>query len=198
MKLFVALLAAPLLAAQMASAASYKLDPAHSEIIFSVKHLMVSTVSGNFKKFDGSFDYDPAKKELKNLVVNIDTSSVDTRETKRDDHLKTEDFFASQKFPKMTFKGEKAEFDKDGKSAKVHGMLTIRDKTKPITLDVKEIGEAEFMGVKKLGFVATTDLDRKDFGLMWNKQMDKGGAIVGDKVTVRINGEANQEAPAKK
>ena len=143
----------------------------------------------------GSFDYDSAKKQIKNIIVDIDVASVNTNEPDRDKHLKTSDFFDAAKFPKMTFKSEKVEFE--GKKGKATGMLTIRDKTKPVVLNFTFNGETEFMGTTKVAFSASTQIDRKDFGLTWNKKLDKGGVAVGDEVTISIDGEANMAAPAK-
>ena len=185
-----------LLAAGMAHAAPFKLDPAHMEVGFSVKHLMISNVKGRFDKVSGSLDYDGAKKQIKDIVVDVDVASVSTNEPDRDKHLKSPDFFDAAKYPHMTFKSEKVEFD--GKKGKATGLLTIRDKTKKVTLDFTFNGETEFMGTKKIAFSATGQIDRRDFGLTWNKTLDKGGVAVGDEVTISVDGEANMLAPAKK
>jgi polyisoprenoid-binding protein YceI len=182
---------------QTASAAVYKLDPVHTTISFSVKHLMVSNVKGQFQKFEGAFDYDSAKKELKDLNVTIHANSINTNQSKRDDHLRSEDFLAVKTYPKIIFKQEKAEIAKDGKSAKIQGVLTIRDKTHPVYLEVTEIGETEFMGVKKIGFSAKTKINRKDYNVNWNKTLDGGGVVVGDDVSISIDGEADLQTTKK-
>ncbi len=174
-------------------AATYKLDPAHSQVGFSVKHLMVTNVKGDFKKFDGKFNYDSAKKEVKDIDVSIDTESIETGVPDRDAHLKGNDFFDAKKYPKITFKSQKAELTPDGKTTKIKGMLTMRDKTLPVVLDVTNNGEVEFMGVKKIGFSASTKVNRKDWGVSWNKALDKGGVAVSDDVMIVIEGEANLE-----
>ena len=181
-------------------AATYKLDPAHSQVGFSVKHLMVTNVKGEFKKFDGKFNYDSAKKEVKDIDISIDTESIETGVVDRDTHLKSNDFFDAKKYPKITFKSQKAEITPDGKTTKVKGMLTMRDKTLPVVLDVINNGEAEFMGVKKVGFSASTKVNRKDWGVSWNKGLDKGGVVVSDDVMIVIEGEANLDdgKPVKK
>ncbi len=186
--------------ASMAQAGFYKLDLAHSQVGFTVKHLMVTNVKGSFKKFDGQFNYDPTKKELKDIDVVIDTESIETGVPDRDGHLKGEDFFNAKKYPKITFKSQKGEMSADGKTSKVKGMLTMRDKTLPAVLEVINNGEVEFMGVKKVGFSATTKVNRKDWGVSWNKALDKGGVAVSDEVTIVIDGEANLEEakPVKK
>jgi polyisoprenoid-binding protein YceI len=184
-----------LLLAGAAQAAPFHLDPSHMEAGFSVKHLMISNVKGRFDKVTGSFDYDSAKKQIKDIVVEIDTNSVNTNEKDRDTHLRSPDFFDAAHYPKMTFKSDKVEFD--GKKGKAMGHLTIRDKTKPVTLDFVSNGEIEFMGTTKVAFSATTKIDRKEFGLTWNKKLDKGGVAVGDEITISIDGEANKVVPAK-
>lgn len=186
-------------AALSASAAIYKLDPGHLEVGFSVRHMMISNVKGHFDKVTGSFDYDAAKKTLKNVEVTIETASITTSQADRDKHLTGPDFFDVAKYPKMTFKSEKIEFD--GKKGKMTGPLTIKDKTKNVTLDFTYNGETEIMGTKKVGFSAHGTINRKDWGMTWNKNMDHGGVAVGDEVTLNIEGEGNAEgapAPAKK
>ncbi len=182
--------------AGLAHAAPYTLDASHMEIGFSIKHLMISNVKGRFDKSTGSFDYDSAKKQIKNIDITIDVASVNTNEPDRDKHLRSPDFFDVAKFPKMTFKSDKVEFD--GKKGKAVGTLTIRDQSKPVTLDFTLNGEAEMMGTKKVAFTATTKIVRKDFGLTWNKNLDKGGVAVGEEVDVTIDGEGNMVGPAKK
>ena len=196
MKLFVMMF----LFAASATAGVYKLDPAHSQAAFTVKHLMVTNVKGDFKKFEGKFNYDSAKKELKDIDVVIDTDSIETGVADRDNHLKGNDFFDAKKYPKIIFKSQKGEMAADGKTGKVKGMLTMRDKTLPVVLDVTNNGEVEFMGVKKIGFSATTKVNRKDWGVSWNKSLDKGGVAVSDEVIINIEGEANLDdgKPAKK
>ncbi len=180
-----------------AYAAPYELDPTHLEVGFSIKHLMISNVKGRFDKVSGKLDFDPAKKNLKDLVVDIDVASVNTSNKDRDDHLKNEDFFDVKKFPKMTFKSTKTDWSKDGKTVKITGDLTIKDKTKSVVLDTVYTGEAEFYGTKKIAFTGTTKFNRKDFGLTWNKALEAGGVAVGEEVNVQIDGEANLIAAKK-
>lgn len=178
-----------LLVSGVAQAAPYTLDTTHMDVGFSVKHLMISNVKGRFDKVAGSFDFDSSKKQIKDIDVTIDVSSVNTNEPDRDKHLKNADFFDVEKFPKMTFKSDKVEFD--GKKGKIFGTLTIKDKSKKVALDFTFNGEAEFMGTKKVAFSASTKIDRKEFGLTWNKNLDKGGVAVGEEVTITIDGEGN-------
>lgn len=185
-----------LASAMSAHATAFKIDEKHSSVGFSIKHLMISNVKGSFNKFSGTFDYDAAKKQVKDVEVTIDTNSISTNEPDRDAHLRNADFFDVQKYPKITFKSTKVEFD--GKKGKATGPLTIKDKTKTVTFDFTYGGEAEMMGTKKVAFSAGTTINRKDFGLNWNKNLDKGGVAVGDDVIITIEGEADAAAPAKK
>lgn len=175
-----------------ANAANYKLDVSHTEVGFSVKHLMLSNVKGRFNKFEGSFEFDPEKQTLDKVTVSIDVASIDTNEKKRDDHLRDKDFFSAAAFPKITFVSEKVEY-KNKKPSVVYGLLTIKDKSQKIKLDVDYKGSiVDPMGNKKVVFVASTKINRKDFGMTWNKPMDKGGVVVGDEVQITIEGQANQ------
>lgn len=178
-----------------ASAAPYTIDPSHTEVGFSVKHLMISNVKGRFKKFSGSFDFDPGKNHLSDINVEIDTASIDTNEPDRDKHLRSNDFFDVDKYPKMTFKSEKIGYVGE-KPIKAIGTLKIRDKTKSVSLDLDYRGTAtDAWGNHILAFSATSKINRKDFGIKWNKALDKGGWTVGDDVIINIEGEA---MPARK
>lgn len=179
--------------APAARAAEWTLDASHTEVGFDVKHMMVTDVHGVFDKYTGTITVDDKDPTKANINVEIDVASVNTRSEKRDGHLKSPDFFDAAKFPKMTFKSTKV--TKGGKKGtfKVAGDLTIRDVTKPITLDVilseewtdpKEWGGNVHRGVK-----ATGKINRADFGLTWQTKLDKGGVVVGDNVTIEINAE---------
>jgi len=177
--------------ASTASATPFAIDPAHTDVGFSVKHLMISNVKGHFKKFSGTFDFDVAKTQLNNVNVEVDTASIDTNEPDRDKHLRSNDFFGVDKFPKMTFKSDKIEYA-DGKPNKIIGTLKIRDKSKTVTFDLDYRGSIkDAWGNPKVAFAATTKIDRKDFDVKWNKALDKGGVTVGDEVTILIEGEAS-------
>lgn len=185
-----AVLVSLLLVSGIAQAAPYKLDTAHMNVGFSVKHLMISNVKGRFDKVTGTLDYDSAKKQVKNIDIVIEASSIDTNEADRDKHLRNSDFFDVEKFPKITFKSDKVTFN--GKKGKAVGTLTIKDQSKPVTLDFTNNGEIDFNGTQKVAFTASTKIDRKDFGLTWNKTLDKGGVAVGNEITITIDGEANE------
>lgn len=172
-------------------AENYKLDTSHTEIGFSVKHLLISNIKGRFGKFSGTFEYDKATKSLKNLKIEIDPASINTSEKDRDEHLRSDDFFDVKKYKKVTFLSEKADFSEDGKTIKVFGKLKIKDKELPVTLDVILNGEAEIEGTKKIAFTANAEINRKNWGINWNKTLDKGGVAVSEEVKILIEGEAN-------
>ena len=199
MKLMRIVMVAGLLAGSPASfAAPYKLDTAHLEVGFQVTHMMISKVKGRFTKVEGGFDFDDKKNELKAVDVKIEAGSITTENQKRDDHLRSPDFFDTKKFPAITFKGEKVEM-KDGKPAKVIGTLTMHGVSKPVVLDVELRGSMmnqEGLGV--VGFSANGKINRQDFGVKFNKNLDKGGVAVSDEVVITIDGEAVQEKAAKK
>lgn len=172
-------------------AENYKLDTSHTEIGFSVKHLLISNVKGRFGKFNGTFEYDKVTKLLKNLKIEIDPASISTSEKDRDEHLRSDDFFDVKKYKKVTFIGDKADFSEDGKKINLSGKLKIKDKELPVTLEVTLNGEAEIEGTKKIAFTASTEINRKDWGINWNKALDKGGVAVSEEVKILIEGEAN-------
>lgn len=171
---------------------TYKLDTTHTEVGFAVKHLMIANVKGNFQKYDGNFTFDEKKGEIKGLTVEIDLTSVDTNEAKRDEHLIGPDFFDTKNHPKAKFVSEKVDV-KNGKPTKIHGNLTIRGVTKKVTLDVDYKGMVkDAWGNDKLVFTASTKINRKDFGVSWNKALDKGGVAVSDEVAINIEGQAQK------
>ena len=194
----VALLVAPLLAstAAFAEEATYEIDHAHSSIVFKIRH-MFSKVPGRFKKFSGTITVDPDVRDSVNATATIDVASIDTDEPKRDDHLRSPDFFDVAKFPTMTFKGGKlTDINADHTKGKLTGELTIRDVTKPVVLDVEWFGKGKDpFGNEKIAFAGTTTLNRKDFGIIWNKTLDSGGYLVGDDVQVEISVEAQIPKP---
>ncbi|HEX7603864.1 MAG TPA: YceI family protein [Polyangiaceae bacterium] len=171
-----------------AEPAGYDIDPGHSEVGFSVKHMMVTNVHGSFGKFAGGAYIDEKNPEKSTLAVDIDTSTITTANADRDKHLKSADFFDVAKFPKMTFKSTKVE--RDGAGYKVTGDLTIKDVTKSVVLNVDALsGETKdpFAGAMHRGAHASTKINRLDFGLKWNKAIETGGAVVGDEVTIDLN-----------
>lgn len=177
-------------AAETATAV-WKIDGAHSNVDFSVRHLMISNVKGHFTKVSGNVDYDG--KDLKSLKIDasIEIASVDTGEKGRDEHLRGADFFDAAKFPTMTFKSKKVKSAGKGKFA-VTGDLTMKGVTKEVTLDVEGPTEQikDMQGGTRVGASATTKINRKDFGISFNKALDNGSSVVGDDVKVSIEVEA--------
>ncbi|EQA34888.1 YceI-like domain protein [Leptospira inadai serovar Lyme str. 10] len=189
--LLVVLLAA--FAFTSAQAGNFKLDNAHTSVGFKVKHLAISNVPGTFKEYNGKFTFDEKTNSLTGLEVTIQVASVSTNDADRDKHLKAKDFFDAGEFSTITFKATKAAVKK-GSVSKVAGELTIKGVTKPVVLDVKYGGSAKDpWGNTHLAFEAETKINRKDFGLTWNKTLETGGVLVGEEVAIRIEGEAIPE-----
>jgi polyisoprenoid-binding protein YceI len=194
----VGLLTGLLFRVEVAGASSYKLDSAHTEIGFGVTHMMISKVKGRFTKFEGGFSFDEKSSDLKAVEVKIEAASITTDNQKRDEHLASDDFFAVKKFPMLTFKSEKVEMKK-GKPAKVFGTLTMRGVSKPVVLDVEYRGwVVDPQGTERIGFSGSTKINRTDFGVSFNKTLDKGGVVVGNEVAIVIEGEATKDQPVKK
>lgn len=165
----------------------YTIDPAHSTASFSVKHMMIAKVHGGFEKLSGSLDLDPKDVSKSSVEVTIDAASINTREPKRDAHLKSVDFFDVEKYPQLTFKSKRVE--KDGDSLAVVGDLTIHGVTKEILLAVEGPTEEvkDPWGNVKIGASGTTKIKRKEFGLTWNAALEAGGVLVGDDVTISVD-----------
>jgi len=170
---------------------TYTVDGAHSEVSFEVAHMGISSVDGKFDKFSGTINVTDKNVDLN---ADIDTASVNTGNAKRDGHLQSPDFFDAAKNKSITFKSTKALVTKN--DAKVTGDLTIHGVTKPVTLKGKITGPIkDFAGGQRIGFKFTGEINRKDFGLTWNKLME-GVSVVGEKVTLNIQGEAFTAPPA--
>lgn len=174
-----------LFAAQVASAALYQVDPVHSQVQFTVDHLVVFKVSGSFDDYQGEIETDPATNALKSARAVIKVASIDTREAKRDDHLRSQDFFDAANHPEMTFVSKRVETA--GDAIIVHGDLTIRGKTREVALEGGFRGEnTDPWGNVRAGFFARTVINRHDFGLNWNKALETGGLVVGDDITISL------------
>lgn len=179
MNFLATLLAGLLIGSVSASAALYKVDVSHSTVGFKVKHMMISTVTGKFGNFSGSYELD--KGVFKSLRGDIKATSIDTGIAKRDDHLRAPDFFDVAKFGDITFVMSSATKDK------MSGNLTIRGVTKKVTLDIDMGGTVEDpWGNQRSGFVLTGQINRKDFGLSWNKAIEAGGVVVADEVKLIV------------
>ncbi len=176
---------------------TWNLDTSHSEVTFAVRHMMISTVRGKFNKFSGTIDFNEADPAKSAVNVSIDAASIDTRDEKRDGHLKSGDFFDVEKFPALTFKSTRVEKVSDN-SGRVYGDLTIRDVTRPVVLEVEYAGQARSpWGTTSAGFSATTKINRKDFGLSWNVALETGGVLVGEDISIAIEAELVKQPDAQ-
>ena len=177
-----------------AQASDWVFDSAHTSAQFAVKHMMVSTVRGAFSKVTGSVHLDDTDVTKSSIEATIPVDTVDTREPKRDAHLKSPDFFYAAKFPAMTFKSTKIAAGQGGKLT-IEGTLTIHGVSKPVVLEAEVTPEMKGMGGKlSRGVSATTKVNRKDFGLVWNRPLETGGFLVGDEVTIQIDAELGPKA----
>jgi len=165
---------------------TWTLDPAHSQIEFAVKHMMVTTVRGQFRQFTTEVDFDEEHPERSSVVAHIDVSSIDTGMAARDAHLRSADFFEAETFPELTFRSTSIKTRGDG--YKIEGDLTIRGETRPVTLDA-EIGGvvANMQGGRRAAFNATTRVSRKAWGLTWNVALESGGFLVGDEIKITLD-----------
>jgi polyisoprenoid-binding protein YceI len=180
--------------AQTGRKTTWVIDPAHSNVGFSIKHLMIATVRGSFTEAHGTVTVDEGDPTTAEIDITIPTASVTTRDEKRDAHLRSPDFFDVERFPNMRFRSKRVE-RRSGDSFRVVGDLTIRDVTREVVLDVELLGRAKDpWGNEKAGFEATTKLNRSDYGLTWNAALETGGVLVGDEVKVSIEAELQKQA----
>lgn len=167
--------------------ATYSIDPTHSEIIFKVKHLMITTVTGRFTKFTATMNSSAADFSDAQISFEADVNSISTDNEQRDGHLKSDDFFNAGQFPSMRFASTKLEKKSDTEFV-LTGDLTIRDKTHPISLKTEYTGTVtDPYGQTKAGFELEGKLNRKDFGLMWTAVTEAGGVVVSDEVKLLLN-----------
>lgn len=169
---------------------TWQIDPAHTHVEFSVKHMMITSVKGRFTDVTGTIHLDDGKPARSSVEATLKAASVDTRVDQRDTHLRSADFLDVERFPEITFRSTRVEPRGDG-HALVTGDLTIHGVTKPITLDVTEEGRTKDpWGGERVGFSATGRLDRREFGLVWNQALETGGLVVGNDVRISIEVEA--------
>jgi len=173
---------------------NWNIDAAHSGINFSVRHMVVSKVRGRFGKYAGAVQLDERDLTRSTMQATIDTSSIDTGAPQRDTHLRSADFFDAEKFPEIRFQSRRIE-KVDDAHYRVVGDLTIREVTSEVSLDVEYGGQAKDpWGNERIGFIAKTAFDRKDFGLGWNQALEAGGVLVGDRVDVELEVQAVKAA----
>ena len=181
----------------VASAATLKIDHDHSAVSFRVRHLFTK-VTGNFRKFDGTVDFDPKNIAASKVSATIDAASIDTNVKGRDDDLRSKRFFDVEKFPTLTFKSTSVK-DVSGNTMKVVGLLTMHGVEKEVTLAAEHLGTGKDpWGNVRSSFHAETKVNRKDFGMTWNEAIEAGGVLVGDEIDIMLDIEALPEKPADK
>lgn len=180
----------PALAA--ADPAVYKVDSDHSGVSFTIRHF-VSNVPGRFKDFDGVIKYDAQNPAASSVNFTIQAASIDTDNADRDNHLRGADFFDAQKFPTLTFSSTSVKAI-DADTLEVTGDLTMKGQTKKVTVPVEVLGSVKTPRGEKAGFETAFKLDRKEYGITWNRALDTGGAILGDEVKINISIEADRQA----
>jgi len=170
-----------------APAPVWTIDPAHSSVTFSVRHLMISKVRGEFGKVEGEVTYDPTQPEQSRVSAVIDVASINTREPNRDAHLRSPDFFHVAEWPTMRFESRRVHVTDDGLA--VEGELTIRDATRPVTLHVDGPTDPhkDLQGQLRIGASATAKIKRSTFGMTWNMLLEAGGVAVGDEITIQLD-----------
>jgi polyisoprenoid-binding protein YceI len=173
---------------------TWSIDPAHSHVEFAVKHLMISTVKGRFGVVRGTVRLDDSNPARGQAEIEIDADSIDTREPKRDAHLRSADFFDVETFPSITFRSARIA-DATGDRFKLIGDLTIHGVTREVTLDVTAEGRGKDpWGGERAGFSAATKIKRSEFGLTWNQALETGGFVVGDDIKISLDVEVVKQA----
>ena len=176
---------------------SWRIDPAHSHVEFSVRHLMISTVKGAFGDVRGTVWIDDSDAATALVDITIQVASIDTRQEQRDAHLRSADFFDVARFPTITFRSRKVEGNHPESEFRLVGDLTIRDVTREIVLQVSSEGHLiDPWGAERAGFSAQGKIDRTDFGLTWNQALEAGGVLVGNDIKISVEVELLREVPA--
>ncbi|HWB79615.1 MAG TPA: YceI family protein [Nannocystaceae bacterium] len=175
-------------------ASTWNIDPSHSSVGFAVRHLMVSKVRGRFVDWRGTFGYDENDPTKTSVDIEIDAATIETKDDKRDAHLRSADFLDAEHHPKLTFRSNGVKRI-DEENFEMVGDLTIRGVTRPVALAVEYAGRTKDpWGGDRIGFSAHTSISRKEFGLEWNVALEAGGVLVGDKVEIQIELEAIRAA----
>jgi len=176
---------------------TWNIDGAHSGINFSVRHMVVSKVRGRFAKYTGTLRVDDTDLTRSTIEVKIDAASIDTGVADRDTHLRSPEFFDAEKFPELTFRSKHIE-RVDDDHLRIVGELTIRDVKHVVALDAEYGGRGKDpWGNERMGFVAKTSIDRKDFGLTWNQVLEAGGVLVGDRIDIELDVQAVRASAEK-
>lgn len=183
--------AAPAAEPAPAAPITWQIDASHSEVSFRIRHL-VSRVRGGFNDFSGSIVADPANLSTGTVQVEIKTASIDTNNERRDNHLRSGDFFDAPTHPTITFRSTRVEAN--GRALKVHGNLTMRGVTRPVVLEGRLLEVGGAAGKRRIGFEASTTINRMDYGVSWNRAAEGGGAVLGDEVEITLNVEAVEQA----
>jgi polyisoprenoid-binding protein YceI len=169
---------------------TWTIDPAHSIAEFGVKHMVLTTVKGRFRELEGTLQIDEARPENSSVSASVDVASIDTGVADRDAHLRSDDFFNAEKYPKITFHSSRVELGGDTRF-KLVGDLTIRDVTREVVLDGEYEGQIDDpWGERRAAFTATTEISRKEFNVRWNQLIESGGAVVSDNVKITLHIEA--------
>lgn len=171
-----------------AEAETWQVDPVHSNVGFSIRHFL-TPVHGTFKDFSGTIVHDPDNVAASSVEFTVQAASIDTQNDQRDQHLRSPDFFDVEKHPTLSFKSESVKAAGDGK-LHVTGKFTLHGVTKEITVPVEALGAMDTPMGRRAGFVTEFTIDRKDYGITWNRALDQGGAILGDEVKITISVEA--------
>ena len=184
-------------ATQSSKPTEWQIDPAHSAAHFSVRHLMISNVRGEFTKLSGSAVIDPVNSEKSTVEVTIDAASINTREPQRDEHLRSPEFFDVAKYPTLTFRSKRVQAH-GADEFKLTGDLTIHGVTKEVSFDVEGPTPSvkDPWGNIRAGITASAKINRKDFGVAWNAFTEAGGLVVGDEVKITIEAELIEQTPA--
>jgi polyisoprenoid-binding protein YceI len=180
----------------LASASTWKIDPVHSTVGFKIRHLTVSNVTGRFSSYSGVVNLDDREITKSKVNVTIDANSINTNETKRDEHLRSAEFFDTAKYPTITFVSKKWSSAANG-ALSVTGILTMHGVTREVVLNVEPFTQEikDPMGSIRSGTSATTIINRKDFGISWSKALDTGGAMIGDEVAIQLEIEMVKDQP---
>ncbi len=176
---------------------SWQIDSSHSHINFTARHMMISKVRGSFENFSGTVNFDEENPTNTTVNVEVDLTSINTRDEQRDGHLKSPDFFDVENHPTMKFVSTRVE-QIDENNGRLYGQLTIKDISKEVVLDVEYAGIAKSpWGTISAGFSATGSLNRKEWGLNWNQALETGGVLVGDKINIEIELELVKQVQAE-